>query len=176
MNGDGNSSDLIYIPKNAGEIKFADYTSNSVTITAAEQQAAFWEFVEGNEYLSKQKGKYAERFGHVQPWLNRFDVKISQDVMANIGANRKGTLQVGLDILNAGNLINSDWGVYQTNGLMNYDNIRPLTYVRLEGGEPVYRLNVSSASINEFKDKSKYVGDVSTSSTWGMLFSLRLIF
>ncbi len=184
MNGDGNSSDLMYIPKNADKLNFADYTKNAVTITAAEQRAAFWEYVENDKYLSSHKGEYAERFGALRPWLNRFDFKITQDIKSNIGENKKGVLQVGLDILNVGNLLNSKWGVSQTNGLLNYDNVRPLSVVTLNKNgdillinqEPVYVLNVSNASIDEFKDKSKFVDNVSTRSTWGMMLSVRYIF
>ncbi|OFY63559.1 MAG: hypothetical protein A2V64_05855, partial [Bacteroidetes bacterium RBG_13_43_22] len=54
LNGDGMSSDLMYIPASAGEINFADYSG----MTAAEEQAAFWKYVEDNDYLSKHKGEY----------------------------------------------------------------------------------------------------------------------
>jgi hypothetical protein len=176
INNDGNSSDLMYIPKTKNELKFADYSRSGETITAAQQADAFWEYVEGDEYLNKHKGEYAERYAHVAPWRNRFDVKILQDIFANFGTDRRYTLQLSLDILNAGNLLNSEWGAYKRHGLASYENIRPLTMDRRENQEPIYRLNVSNASIQEFKDNAKFVNDATTSSTWGMLLGIRLLF
>ena len=81
-------------------------------MTAAEQQTAFWNYVNKNEYLKSRKGKYAERFGQIQPWLHRFDAKFLQDIFSNFGTDRKYTLQFSVDLLNVGNLLNDKWGTY----------------------------------------------------------------
>lgn len=172
LNGDGNSSDLMYIPSSSTEIQFADYSG----MTAAEQQAAFWDYIENNDYLSAHKGEYAERFGHVQPWLHRFDAKLLQDIFTNFGTDHKYTLQLSLDFLNVGNFINDKWGTYTYNPLASYDNVRLLRVV--SGGNnttaPVYRLN--AGSLAEFEANTTLSKSPSTSSTWGCLLGIRLIF
>ena len=54
-------------------------------MTAAQQQEAFWKYVNSNEYLRSRKGEYAERYGEIQPWMHRFDAKILQDIFTNFG-------------------------------------------------------------------------------------------
>lgn len=175
MNGDGNSSDLMYIPKTKDELIFTDIVSNgNVVATAAQQSEAFWNYVQNDDYLSENKGKYAERFGKLEPWRNRFDMKISQEVFSNLGASRKGVLTVSLDILNVGNLLNKDWGSYQYFGLSSYDNIKLLKVAGYQNGQPVYQLNASN--IDYFKENARFVDNVSTSSTWGMMLGIKLSF
>lgn len=172
LNGDGISSDLMYVPASATEINFADQTS----MTAAEQQQAFWDYINKNEYLKAQKGEYVERYGHVKPWIHRFDAKLLQDIFSDFGTTRKYTLQISLDLLNAGNLINDSWGTYTYNPLASYDNVRPLTVVTkgTSTTAPVYKLNATS--IDDFKKKTTLSKDISTASTWGCLLGFRLIF
>ncbi len=193
MNGDGNASDLMYIPASKDEVKFIDARNdkNQITMTAAEQADAFWNFVENTPYLNKNKGKYAQRFGGLEPWINRFDVKILQDVFSNFGTDRRYTLQMSLDIINVGNMLNSAWGVYKSHGLGNYDRIRPLSqaskyvlnpknnkYEMKNGlqadGTSTYVLNASS--IQDFNDKAKWGNNLSVGSTWGMLLGFKFIF
>ncbi|MDR2887923.1 MAG: carboxypeptidase regulatory-like domain-containing protein [Bacteroidales bacterium] len=179
LNGDRNSSDLMYIPKSKDEIKFVEYVNekDGVRLDDASAQAdAFWNYINGNEYLSSRKGRYAERFGEVKPWLNRFDIKFLQDIYSTFGSNRKYTLQFSFDLLNAGNLINDKWGVYTYNPLASYDNVRPLTVVNKGSTTeaPTFRLNANS--VDDFKKKTTLGKDLSTASTWGALFGIRLIF
>ena len=65
-----------------------------------------------DSYLKDRKGKYVERNGSLTPWINRFDFKIAQDFYATLGGRKYG-IQVSLDMLNVGNMINSKWGAYQ---------------------------------------------------------------
>ncbi|KAB2871928.1 MAG: TonB-dependent receptor [Bacteroidales bacterium] len=176
LNNDGISSDLMYVPKNSSELTFVDYTSGGVTMTAAEQADAFWAYVNSNEYLSSRKGKYAERFGEVQPWIHRFDIKIVQDIFSNFGTAKKYSLQVSLDLLNVGNMINDSWGTYTYNALASYENVRPLTRVGLPTttAAPTFRLNATS--IDDFNTKTKLSKSISTGSTWGALLGLRFVF
>lgn len=173
MNGDNAASDLIYVPNNANELTFVDVAGK---MTAAEQAAKFWQYVEGDSYLSTRKGQYAERFARVNPWRNRWDAKILQDVFTNFGSNRRYTLQFSLDIVNAGNLLNKDWGHFTRSGLANqYDVIMPLTYKGVNSeGVPTFTLNATD--IAHFDTKNQQVKSVTTGSTWGMLFGVRFIF
>lgn len=172
LNGDGVSSDIMYIPGQPNELRFVDYNGMS----AADQAATFWNYVYNNDYLNSRMGKYAERYGEVQPWIHRFDAKILQDVFANFGSDRKYTLQVSLDLLNVGNMINDSWGTYTYNALASYENVRPLTVVSRGSAtsQPTFRLNANS--LQDFKDKTTLSKSLSTSSTWGCLLGVRLIF
>lgn len=172
LNGDGISSDLMYIPLVATDLKFATY--NGMTPDA--QRNAFWDYVNSNKYLREHKGKYVERYGEVQPWIHRFDAKLLQDIFANFGTNHKYTLQFSIDFLNVGNLINDKWGTFIYNPLTSYENVRPLR-VNNKGtatAAPVYTLNATS--LDDFKAKTTLSKNVSTSSTWGCLLGIRLIF
>ncbi len=172
LNGDGNASDLMYIPNSETELTFAAVTG----MTAAEQASAFWNYVNNNEYLSSHMGSNAGRYGHIQPWLHRFDVKFLQDIFSNFGSEHKYTLQLSLDMLNVGNLINDSWGTYTYNPLASFENIRPLTVVSRGSATsvPTYRLNATSLS--DFTAKTTLSKSPSTSSTWGALLGIRLIF
>jgi hypothetical protein len=174
LNNDGNSSDLMYVPRNESELTFG--TATGFTVAPADQAAAFWNYVNSNKYLSKHKGEYVSRFGQLQPWLHRFDAKLLQDIFSDFGTTRKYTLQFSVDFLNVGNLLNDKWGTYMNNPLANYDNVRPLTVITKGTATqaPVYRLNATS--LDDFKTKTTLSRSITTSSTWGCLIGFRLIF
>lgn len=149
LNGDGGSSnDLIYIQKDVSEMNFEQYcvdaTGRTVSCTAsnvaatftAAQQAAAWEaFINQDEYLSKNRGKYAERGAKFLPFFTNVDFSVAQDVIARIGKT-KHTFQVRADILNFGNLLNSNWGVGET-----FTTLQPLIARGADTqGRALYRL------------------------------------
>ena len=114
MNGDGNAADLMYIPADASQIIFDDIKDSKgvILFTAANQSASFWQYVDQDKYLSENNGQYAERYGVIMPWLNRFDVKVMQDIFTTIGKDKKRhSLQLSLDLLNVANLLNPNWGI-----------------------------------------------------------------
>jgi hypothetical protein len=118
LNGDGaTGNDLIYIPKNQSEMYFVPFTTTlngtSVTYTAQQQKDAWDAYINQDPYLSKNRGKYAERNGLVFPLVARLDLSIMQEVFANFLGN-KNSLQFRVDVLNIGNLINHSWGVSQS--------------------------------------------------------------
>ena len=165
---------LIYIPKNKDEMRFVDYTpSGGTTFTAAKQADVFEAYITSNKYLNSRRGQYAERYGDVQPWVNRFDFKFVQDIYSNFGSDRRYTLQFIFDIINAGNLLNKNWGCYYTNGMLNFENMPLLTPI-VSSNQINYRLNADNAEA--FKSRTDWYGNAATSSTWGMQFGLRLKF
>jgi hypothetical protein len=112
LNSDGRfGNDLIYVPRNASEIRFVDQLSNATTVrtTAAEQAAAFQAYLDNDKYLSKRRGMYTERNGAATPWEHVVDMRIAQDFFINTGGS-KHTLQVTFDVFNFTNLIKNDWG------------------------------------------------------------------
>jgi hypothetical protein len=170
LNGDGYTADLLYIPKSSDELTFTDYNG----MTADQQAKIFWNYVNTNSYLSKHKGKYAARWGYVEPWHTRWDFKYVQDIFSNFGSARKYTLKISLDILNVGNLLNNKWGCYRDMGNLSYGNITPLRKDKIINGVPVYHLNAKSEE--DFNNSFEWVRENKTSSTWGMLLGFKFIF
>ena len=116
VNGDLNSdgqfgNDLLYVPRNASEIKFIDIlnSDNTIRFTAAEQLAAFDLFISKDRYLNSRKGNYTERNQNNTPWEHVIDMRLAQDFYLTVGEN-KHTLQLTFDVFNFTNLINKDWG------------------------------------------------------------------
>lgn len=102
INNDGSSiNDLLYIPT-ASEV-------GQMTFSGTGQAEAFEAFIQQDDYLSDRRGEYAERYGAKAPWRGSWDVKVLQDIKVN----DKNKFQLSLDVLNIGNLINSNWGVVQ---------------------------------------------------------------
>ena len=114
VNGDGISNDLMYIPESTAQMKFANITSGTtVLFTADQQRAAFDKFISDNN-LDEYRGKVAPRNAFLMPWNNRFDVRLSQTLFKNM-ATKGDKVQISLDVLNFGNLLNSDWGIQDYN-------------------------------------------------------------
>ena len=111
-NGDTQTNDLIYIPRDISEMNFVTFTAAGRTYTAAEQAAAFEQYIENDPYLSSHRGQYAERNGLFYPMVSRIDLSLTQDVFHSIGGKRHSG-QIRLDITNFGNLLNHNWGVGQ---------------------------------------------------------------
>ena len=98
------TAQLIYIPT-------ADELAN-MPFSSEENRVAFEQFISNDAYLSAHRGEYSKRNGAVAPWLNRINFKIDQEFYFNV-AGRPTTLQIGADINNLLNLVNSNWGCFQ---------------------------------------------------------------
>lgn len=157
LNGDGGTSnDLIYIPKDASEMYFEQYTDGGTTFTVADQQAAWNAFIEQDEYLSKNRGKYAERGAVFMPMVFRADLSVIQEFYGEF-IGKKNSLQVRVDILNFTNLLNKQWGVGD-----DFVTTQPLIFRSIDTeGKPVYRLrSVGGKLIDKTFQKSASVFDV----------------
>ena len=166
VNGDGNTgNDLIYIPRSQSEINLTSYVDRTGrTVSAAEQWSQLDTFIQQDDYLSKHRGEIAERFGAVNPWYNNLDLRILQDVGLYSGA-KKHSVQVSLDLLNIGNLLNSDWGVRK---VANPAATSPLTLVRFNAsGAPVFNFTGPS---------STFIDDPDLLSRWRAQVGLRYFF
>ena len=70
MNGDRvNGNELIFVPKNFQDIKFLPLTVGSRVYSEVEQQAAFWNYINQDDYLKTRHGKYAERNAFLSAYL-----------------------------------------------------------------------------------------------------------
>jgi hypothetical protein len=176
LNGDanndgGNSTDLMYIPNNASELIFEQYTgtlnNQPVTFTVQQQQQAFEKYIESSPYLRKNRGQYAERNGAQLPWFNQVDFRLLQDFFVTQKSIRHN-LQLSVDILNIPNMISKDWGVRDRTITRNPLGFRSVN----ANSQPVYRLQNNSGVLVD-----NYIQDnLSTASTWRMQIGLRYKF
>lgn len=155
INGDGsNFNDLIYIPT-SGELQNMNFAGEG-------QAAAFESFIQQDDYLSDNRGSYAERYGALSPWRGRWDVKLLQDFNFSIKGNVQ-TIQLSADVLNIGNLLNSEWGVVEVP-----NSIQPLGVTVDDDNVPTYTFN---GELTE-----TFSADVSLLSRWQAQFGIRYIF
>ncbi len=157
INGDSSfqNNDLIYIPT-ASEV-------SQMQFTAPGQAQALEAYIQQDDYLSDNRGSYMERYGALSPWRSRWDVKFLQDYNFKV-AGKTNTIQLSVDILNFGNLLNSDWGVIETPNSLN-----PLSIDSIDAN------NVPTFTFNT--DLTETFGsDSSLLSRWQMQFGVRYIF
>lgn len=93
--------------------------------------------------------------------------------MLRIGSRKYG-IQVSLDMLNIGNLLNSKWGAYRSCGLQSYDNVRLLKTASKVGEPLTYQMNASSREV--FQKNSKWDYTASTGSAWQMQLGVKFTF
>jgi len=156
INGDGsNLNDLIYIPT-SGDISQMQFASSG-------DAAALEAYIQQDDYLSGRRGQYAERYGAIAPWRGKWDVKFLQDYNIKVSENKTNTIQFSIDVLNVGNLINSDWGVIQ-----QPNNVQPIGVTVDGSGTPTYSFNTSQTKTFGF--------DTSLASRWQAQVGLRYIF
>jgi hypothetical protein len=155
-NDGGTSNDLIYIPKDASEMYFEQYTDGGTTFTVADQQAAWESFIQQDEYLSKNRGKYAERGAVFMPMVFRADLSLIQEFYSEF-IGKRNSLQVRVDILNVTNLLNKDWGVGDV-----FTTTQPLIFRSVDSeGKPVYRLrSIGGKLISKTFEPSASIFDV----------------
>ena len=169
-NGDGlTTNDLMYIPNSANDEKFEQYTVGSGatarTITIDAQKAAYDQFLNSNSYLKDNKGKFAERNGFLLPWLTTFDASVTQD----LGLIKGHKLQLRLDMVNLGNLINHDWGVSTITTTRS-----PLQFRSKDAAsnQPIYRFTeISNALPTKSLLSGSFLNDV-----WQIQLGARYIF
>jgi hypothetical protein len=168
LNNDGTTNDLIYIPASIDEIKLITIPAAGSTpaITPEEQWAALDAFIEGDKYLSKHRGQYAERNAARLPFSHNFDFRILQDVKVKVGKT-SNKLQISLDILNIGNLISKNWG--ESKYLSN-QQFSLINYKSMSGTTPTFTYAPSGMSNGEAFSLSDFY------SRWRMQIGIRYVF
>ncbi len=166
-NGDGINADLLFLPENSSSLNFVDIVqSGDVVFTAAQQREAFDAFVNANG-LDEYRGQYLPRNAFLRPWLNRFDVRVLQDLATEIGAN-KNTLQLSLDIVNFGNMLNSEWGIQQ--------NLNGAQTLLTRAGAVSANPNVNMFRVSGQLPTTPFQNASGFGTTWSMQIGLRYIF
>ncbi len=162
INGDGSGlNDLIYIPKK-DEIDQMYFTGNAMEQQA--QRDAFNHFIAQDDYLKNNRGNYMTRYAILSPWRNKIDLKMTQTYRL------KGSykLQFNLNILNLGNMLNSDWGVVK---LPTTKQPIGVSFTDVDGDsidDPVYSFDTNL--------KKTFYNDYSLLSRWQMQAGIRFIF
>lgn len=138
LNNDGfNGNDLIFVPKDASQIKLTN-ASPVGGVADTRTQAELWNqldaFISNNPYLSSRRGMMAERQGLVLPWVHRTDLNFTQDFYIKVKES-KHTLRFTADVYNFTNLISKDLGIQQIPTTMT-----PLNFVKLDtdGKTPIF--------------------------------------
>lgn len=160
INNDGVffGNDMLYVPTNAEIDQMRFDTGGGITEQA--QRDALASYINQDPYLSKNRGKYAERYGALSPWYSTWDLRILQDLY--VGKSSK--LQFSWDILNVGNLLSSNWGVRQIPTIN-----QPITVTGVDAtGVPTYSFSPELTST--FSDS------FDLNSRWQMQFGLRFTF
>lgn len=152
INGDGSGlNDLIYVPTDS-ELNQQQWVSDA-------QREAFRAYIEQDPYLSENRGEYMEKYAILAPWNSQWDVRALQNYkLANGNA-----IQFSLDILNFGNLLNSNWGVKQLP-----TNTQPVGVSVGGDGVPTYSFDTSLTET--------FINDFSLATRWQMRLGLRYIF
>lgn len=138
---------LAYIPQvNEAEDFFADYIDAAGNaITAAQQAAAFNNYVDGNSYLRSRRGKFTERNAGRTPWNVQADLHFVQEF--HFGGKADNFLSFTVDVINLTNLINANWGIqYFSPNTFNATastGLVPTLYPPQQNAEhgPVYRFS-----------------------------------
>ncbi len=160
INNDGSFlNDLIYIPTESeiGQMQFTGTPAEQ-----ASQRTGFNNFIAQDEYLSENRGNYAEKYGILSPWYSSWDLRILQDLNLQSAGGKTKTVQFSIDILNLGNLISSKWGVRELP-----TNTQPVS-VFTTNGVPAYTFDTSLQSTFSY--------DFSLFSRWQLQVGLRYIF
>jgi hypothetical protein len=185
MNYDGTTNDLIYIPGQMSDINLVKYSVSSkdasgatvtTVVTPEEQWAKLNAYIEGDDYLSANRGGYAERNGARLPFQHQFDFKLLQEFNFKTG-NITNKFQLSFDIQNIGNLINSDWG--RQYFASNQQNTL-IKYVGLEDLDSSSAVNYSNKPMFNYTEgslvKGKPYSASDLSSRWRAQIGLRYIF
>lgn len=122
VNGDAQFfNDLLFVPVKAGDVVVRNGT-----------EAQLEDFINGDECLSKGRGKIAERNCGRQPFTNSMDVKFAVGLPV-----QRAKVEITFDVLNFLNLLNDGWGRYE---FLDFQTLNALAYRGIEAptGQAIY--------------------------------------
>lgn len=154
-NGDSRAfNDLLYVPTGRGDVVFRDVTVTSGGVStfysAAQQEAAFFEWLAQHPELARYGGTFAPANGFRSGWTNTFDLRVSQELPGFWKGHKSS---VTLDVMNVGNLLNKKWGLIEDSRLQRQPRrgqLHAASAIRLPSAaasaRPVRRASTSIAS------------------------------
>mgnify|MGYP000542404029 CR=1 FL=1 len=140
--GSAGSNDLMYVPTTTdlAGMTFLSNTVNGVTYTPAQQRTMLDQYIEGDKYLRKRRGQFAERNGARLPFTHILNLSVEQKFRVKF-SGRRIELALRYDVFNFTNLLNRDWG---RTWFLSNDNYPLLTFVSFVSSTnltPQYRFN-----------------------------------
>jgi len=158
INNDGSGlNDLIYIPT-AADVLAMNFSGDAAEQTL--QKNALEAYIQQDDYMSENRGEIAGKYDILSPWRGRWDLKLTQDL--NLNGTKK--IQLSINMLNIGNMFNSEWGVVQLPV-----STQPIG-VSVDSGtlEPTYTFDTNQTET--------FTSDYSLISRWQAQAGLRYIF
>jgi hypothetical protein len=177
LNGDGNSgNDLMYIPQTTADINLVKIGSGGLgtgASTDARTSAQIWSqldaFISNSTYLNTHRGEYAKRNATVLPYFSKLDLNITQDLKLQVGKEIH-TIKFSLDMINAGNFINRDWGVVK---IPTATNILKYEGLSADGKTPSFSLPFQTGTT---PFTQPYQNSTGIGSRWQMMFGIKYLF
>ena len=165
MNGDGLATDLIYIPNDVNDLKWA----------SVEDMNAFKTFMDNDPYLSTHKGQYAEAYAGRSPWRHLLDARIAKTFKKTYGKTTH-CFELSVNAGNVLNMINSSWGLtrYSCYGALDAYAVTPLKVDHIEDNTPVFSMN----KVDGEYPTSTYdrYNETNANQCWSLMFGLKYSF
>ena len=163
LNGDGLTTDLMYIPNNVDELKWSSEADKE----------AFKVFMDNDPYLSTHKGGYAEAYAGRSPWVHYLDARIAKTFKKTIGKTTH-CFEISANIDNLLNMFNSSWGLYKYGCYGTGDAISPLKVDRFEDNTPVFSMN--KLKNGEYPTNTFTNTYINTNQCWSVMLGLKYRF
>ncbi|HEX6426115.1 MAG TPA: hypothetical protein VF008_00465 [Niastella sp.] len=124
-----------------------------------------------------------EKYGATLPWNHTVDLRILQDFIHRLGAN-KHTIQFSIDVINLLNILNSEWGyrysytygTFQDMGILGTPTITSGSTPSNNTGNEAFQQANPKFTFDPAGPAKGYQPNFSTTSTWGIQLGLRYIF
>lgn len=162
VNGDGqNGNDLFFIPTDAqiDKMRFEETKYSGQTLTQDMQRQLLKDWIANDSYMSKHRGQFYERYADNLAFEHHFDLHIAEKFSFKVG-NHTHALELSMDILNLGNLLNKDWGHTYGDSFGTYYS--PVNY---QGGG-VYQFTGQYATRNYSDYYSRWRGQIGLKYTF----------
>ena len=162
MNGDGLSKDLMYIPNDVNELKWA----------SVEDMNAFKVFMDNDPYLSTHKGQYAEAYAGRSPWRHLLDARIAK-TFKKIYGRTTHCFELSVNAGNVLNMINSSWGLYKYSCFNSFEEVSPLSIDHFDDNTPVFTMNKVNG---EYPTEAFTETYKNTNQCWSLMLGLKYSF
>ena len=144
VNEDGaNGNDLFFIPTDAQidkmQFEETNFSANALTktvfgdnftapkLTADMQRAMMKHWIGNDSYMKNHRGEFYKRYADNLAFEHHFDVHFAQKYSFKVGG-QINSLELSFDIINAGNMLNKNWGHTYGDGFGVY--FSPVNYQR----------------------------------------------
>ncbi len=188
-NNDGVSgNDLFFVPSDPSQVRIISSSANTGNSAAtnaalnAQATATFFDFINSNEYLKANRGKILPRNGGTNPWVNRLDFRLSQQIPTPSFGNFKGKLEVYFDVLNVLNLFGKNLGGIKTYGGTLFNTVSIATFSGIDPqGRYIYTYNPTTSALRSpagtsVSYNSGGAGQANIDSRWQIQFGARYTF